>query len=250
MTAPLFNAQMLDHRQPKTAQIYQLLRTAIISLRLQPGEVISEKELGAQLDVSRTPIREAILQLANQNLITIRPNSSTTVSPIRLKDVLEGQLIRESLEMRSVRLAARFFEDRSADSFATALMLQKNAVRRNDADEFYALDEAFHRLICECSSYPNLWRLLDGAKGQLDRVRRFAFPVQHQFDEVVTEHEAIVSAICDRDEAQAEKMMLTHLDSIFETLQILIDKHGEFFAEDSALIKNCRNLQDFRRLIS
>jgi len=240
---------MLDHRLPKTAQVYQLLRSAIISLRLQPGEIISEKELCAQLDVSRTPIREALLQLEGQKLVTIRPNSSTFVSPIKLKDVLEGQLIREALERRSVRLAARFFQDKDVDTFSTLLMLQKSAAKRDDADTFYQLDEDFHKLICETSTYPNLWRLLNGAKGQLDRVRRFAFPVQHQFDEVLEEHEKIISAICTRDEEKAEQCMLGHLDSIFGTLQVLIDKHGEFFAEDAHLIKECQDLSDFRRLI-
>lgn len=249
MTTPLFTPEMLDHRLPKTAQIYQLLRSAIISLRLQPGESILEKEICSQLGVSRTPIREALLQLETQKLITIKPNSGTLVSPIKLKDVLEGQLIREALERRSVRLAARFFQERDADAFATLLMLQKSAAKRNDADTFYQLDEDFHKLICETSTYPNLWRLLNGAKGQLDRVRRFAFPVQHQFDEVLQEHELIITAICSNDEEKAETYMLRHLDSIFGTLQVLIEKHSEFFTEDSQLIKECQNLSDFRRLI-
>ncbi|OSR65081.1 GntR family transcriptional regulator [Pseudomonas syringae] len=249
MNAHVFNPEQLDYRLPKTAQVYELLRSAIISLKLQPGETISEKDLCSQLDISRTPLREAILQLANQKLIIIRPNASTVVSPIKLKDVLEGQLVRETLEMRSVKLAARFFDDRHADAFNTSLLRQRSASQRKATDEFYSLDEDFHKIICECSGYPNLWRLLNGAKGQLDRVRRWAFPVQNHFDEVIGEHEKIASAIMSNDEATAEHLMLAHLDSIFETLQILIDERSDFFTEDSIAIKQCKTLEDFRRLV-
>lgn len=249
MNAPVFFPEQLDHRLPKTSQVYELLRSAIISLKLQPGEVISEKDLCSQLEISRTPLREAILQLANQKLIIIRPNSSTIVSPIKLKDVLEGQLVRETLEMRSVKLAARFYTERNADAFNTSLLLQRSASKRKATDEFYALDEEFHKIICECSGYPNLWRLLNGAKGQLDRVRRLAFPVQNHFEEVIAEHERISAAIMANDEAAAENVMLEHLDSIFETLLILIDKHTNYFTEDSIAIKQCRTLEDFRHLV-
>ncbi|SDB67590.1 GntR family transcriptional regulator [Pseudomonas sp. NFACC13-1] len=249
MNAHVFHPDQLDHRLPKTAQVYELLRSAIISLKLQPGETISEKDLCAQLDISRTPLREAILQLANQKLIIIRPNASTVVSPIKLKDVLEGQLVRETLEMRSVKLAARFFSERNADAFSTSLLLQRSASQRKATDEFYALDEEFHKIICECSGYPNLWRLLNGAKGQLDRVRRLAFPVQNHFDEVIAEHEKIAAAIMSNDETAAENIMLEHLDSIFETLLILIDERADFFTEDSIAIKQCKELKDFRRLV-
>ncbi|MEE8875885.1 GntR family transcriptional regulator [Pseudomonas helleri] len=249
LNAHVFNSDQLDYRLPKTAQVYELLRSAIISLKLEPGETINEKDLCSQLDISRTPLREAILQLANQKLIIIRPNASTVVSPIKLKDVLEGQLVRETLEMRSVKLAARFFDERHADAFNTSLLRQRSASQRKATDEFYALDEGFHKIICETSGYPNLWRLLNGAKGQLDRVRRLAFPVQNHFDEVITEHEQMTAAIMSNDERAAEEIMLAHLDSIFETLQILIEKRAEYFTEDSLAIKQYKTLEDFRRLV-
>lgn len=248
LNAPVFHPEMLDHRLPKTAQVYELLRSAIISLRLQPGDVISEKELCAQLDISRTPLREAVLQLASQKLINIKPNSSTTVSLIKLKDVIEGQIVRESIEYRTVRLAARFYEQDRIDPFTTVLLRQKFASEHRSVDEFYALDEEFHRIICECSGYPNLWRLLNGAKGQLDRVRRMAFPAQNQFEEVIDEHERIANAIRASDEDAAVEAMRVHIDSIFETLKILAEKHPGFFAEDSATITNCDSLEEFKRL--
>jgi len=227
----LFSPEMLDHRLPKTAQVYALLRTAIVSLRLEPGEVISEKDICQQLDISRTPLREAMLQLASEKLVLIRPNARTCVAPIRLVDVLEGQLIRETAELRCVRLAARFFEPKLEDSFETLFLRKQSALARKESEEFYALDEAFHHLICECSGYPNLWQVFDGSKGQLDRIRRLAFPMQEHFGEVIDEHRGIYEAIRSRDEVTAEQMMLAHMDSIFETLEILLQTRGHLLIE-------------------
>ena len=222
----LFSPDMLDHRLPKTAQVYALLRSAIISLRLEPGEVLSEKDICQQLEISRTPLREAMLQLAGEKLVLIRPNARTHVAPIRLVDVLEGQLIRETAELRCIRLAARFFEPRLEDSFEALFLRKQNALVRKESEEFYALDEAFHRLICECSGYPNLWQVFDGSKGQLDRIRRLAYPMQDHFAEVIDEHRAIYEAVRLRDEVHAERLMLEHMDSIFDTLKILLQTKG------------------------
>lgn len=230
----LFSPEMLDHRLPKTAQVYALLRSAIVSMRLEPGEVLSEKDICQQLEISRTPLREAVLQLASEKLVLIRPNARTHVAPIRLVDVLEGQLIRETAELRCIRLAARFFEPKWEDAFETLFLRKQSALARKESEEFYALDEAFHHQICECSGYPNLWQVFDGSKGQLDRIRRLAFPMQDHFSEVISEHRAIYGAIRSRDEVGAESMMLEHMDSIFETLEILMQTKRDLLIEHLA----------------
>ncbi|SDB67581.1 GntR family transcriptional regulator [Pseudomonas sp. NFACC13-1] len=229
----LFSPDMLHHRLPKTAQVYALLRSAIISLRLEPGEVLNEKDICQQLEISRTPLREAMLRLASEKLVLIRPNARTHVAPIRLVDVLEGQLIRETAELRCVRLAARFFEPKLEGSFDTLFLRKQNALVRKESEEFYSLDEAFHRLICECSGFSNLWHVFDGSKGQLDRIRRLAFPMQDHFAEVIDEHRTIYEAVRNRDEVQAERMMLEHMDSIFDTLKILLQTKGHLLIEDT-----------------
>ncbi|MEX3815354.1 GntR family transcriptional regulator [Paraburkholderia sp. BR13439] len=227
----IFTPEDLDQRLPKTAQVYELLRHAIVSCRLPPGEVLNEKELSRQLDISRTPIREAILQLAAQKLIVIKSSSGTYVSPIRLNDVLEGQLVRDGLEARTVALAARYCTSEYASRLDVSLYQQRLAAKAKDTDQFYALDEEFHKLICDCSGFPSLWTLLNGAKGQLDRVRRLAFPVQAHFDEVVKEHTALINAIKGHDEERAVVLMRTHVDAI-ETLEHLIRKRRNLFHGD------------------
>ncbi|MFG0359811.1 GntR family transcriptional regulator [Pseudomonas sp. zbq_11] len=225
----IFHQDMIDQGRPKAAQVYQLLRSAIVGLQYTPGDVLGEKDICEALGVSRTPVREAILRLVGEQMLVVRPNAGTYVSAIRLRDVLEGQLVRETLETRCVRLAARFFKPRYEDEFETLFLRKQKAYERMECNEFYALDEAFHRLICECAGYAHLWQVMQGAMGPLDRVRRLAFPVQEHFDEVIDEHRQMYRAIRAHDEEGAERLMTLHVNSIFESLEHLVrDQRGLF----------------------
>ena len=81
---------LIDPALPKTAQVYGIMRRAIVNLHLAPGSNVNEKLICDQLGISRTPLREAILQLQSENLVTVVPNSGTYVSRIDLQSVFDG----------------------------------------------------------------------------------------------------------------------------------------------------------------
>lgn len=111
---PVANADIgIDPKQPIGAQVYALLKKMICNLSLQPNEALSEKELSVRLGVSRTPVREALIRLADETLVDVFPQRGTFVSPIRTNEVLEAQFLRETLETAVVRRAA---EDPSPSS--------------------------------------------------------------------------------------------------------------------------------------
>ena len=86
---------------------FEHLRDAIVGLELPPGAALSDRELCEQLSMSRTPVREALLRLANIGLVEIRPQSGTFVSRIRMAEVHEANFIRRELEGACVREAAK-----------------------------------------------------------------------------------------------------------------------------------------------
>ncbi|MDD2002091.1 GntR family transcriptional regulator [Pseudomonas putida] len=244
----IFTHAMLDHRLPKTAQVYELLRNSIINFQLPPGHIINEKKIGEQLEISRTPLREAMLRLCQESLITIRPNSKTTVSTINLKDVLEGQLIRDVIETRCVQLAARFYDATLDVEFESLFFKKELACKRSDEVEFYLLDEEFHQLLCHASGYSHLWAVLRASKGQLDRARRLAFPIEQHFDEVIQEHREIFQSLQSRDEQRAASAMKTHLGSMFATLELLLQEKPEYFSEVD--LSECpRSAPEFLKLV-
>ena len=231
-------SKSLERSLPKTAQVYGLIRSAIVGLYLPPGSIINERVICEQLAISRTPLREAILQLQAENLVTVMPNSGTYVSRIDLQSVFDGQLVRKALEMELVQLAAT----RMSPSFERQLDFNMHQQRRLaaelDYDGFYELDEAFHSMICESGASINIWKIVNGAKAQLDRVRRLAFPVPTHLETVLGEHSAIVDGLKLRDPESAAEAMKIHLDRVFETIRRLIIERRDYFASDADDILN------------
>ena len=80
LPGPIFSAAAIDRALPKSAQVYEIVRRAIVGLEMPPGAPVSEKLICEQLGISRTPLREAILQLHAEKLVDVRPNSGTFVS--------------------------------------------------------------------------------------------------------------------------------------------------------------------------
>lgn len=218
---------------PKTEQVYELIRHAIVGLSLLPGSNINEKVICEQLAISRTPLREAILQLQSENLVTVMPNSGTYVSRIDLQSVFDGQLVREALEMKLVRLAATRMSPNFERRLDFNMHQQRRLAAELDYDGFYELDEAFHCMICEFGASKKIWRIVNGAKAQLDRVRRLAFPVPTHLETVLSEHSAIVDGLKLRDPESASVAMKIHLDSVFETIRRLIIERRDYFALDA-----------------
>ena len=232
--SPLPPSAAIDPRRSLSAQIYELAREAIVSLWLKPGQAISEKEIASQLGVSRTPVREALMRLSDEGLIEVFRQSGTFVSPIKLHDVYEGQLVREALEIAVVRRATRKFDRRFESRFQALLARQRECAKWNDYDGFHALDEEFHRTISECSGTPRVWRIIISAKAQLDRVRRLGIRAPGQFQQILQQHESIVAGMKSGDEALAASALQEHLNAVFTSIRLLLDENSAYFLSEES----------------
>lgn len=230
---PLLNAHRLNPALPKTAQVYSVMRQAIVNLSLRPGSPVHEKAICEQLGISRTPLREAILQLQSENLIMVVPNSGTFVSRIDLQTVFDGQLVRDALELKTIRSAATRMTTLFERKLDFSLHQQSRTATDLDYDAFYDLDEAFHAMICEFGGSAYIWKIVNGAKAQLDRVRRLAFPIPSHLDVVLAEHTAIVDALKQRDPVAAADAMKVHLDGVFTLIRRLIVEQRDCFSADA-----------------
>jgi DNA-binding GntR family transcriptional regulator len=224
----------IDPRQSRSAQVYDLLRDAIVSLWLKPGECISEKAIAEQLGISRTPVREALMRLSDEGLVEIFPQSGTFVSPIKLQDVLEGQVVREALELAVVRRASTRCDEAFSVRFEGLLRRQRECARWNDYDGFHALDEEFHRTISECSGTPRVWRIIMNAKAQLDRVRRLGMRAPGQLQQIIRQHEAIFLGLKSGDKSKAVEALKVHLEAVFDSINALVEGHATYFTSDSS----------------
>lgn len=194
-----------------TATIYRDLRAAIVATSRRPGDPVFEKQIAEQYGVSRTPVREAILRLADEGLIEIFPQSGTFVARIPVETLPEAIVIREVLEVAAVRRAAVRAGRVHVARLHANLEQQREAVETDDLDGFHEGDEALHALIAETAGYPGFWTVTRQVKIQVDRYRRLTLPVPGRAAETLAEHEAIVAAIAANDPERAERAMTSHL---------------------------------------
>ena len=127
--------------------IYYKLREEIINLYLEPGTSISEKELSEKYSVSRTPVREALVRLAQEGLVNIYPQKGTVISLIDLSAVEEGRFLREHLERAVVIEACKDFSQENILSLEMNLKLQKMYIENHDYKKLFEADEEFHKTI-------------------------------------------------------------------------------------------------------
>lgn len=223
---------MNEKRIPKAEQIYLLLRQAIVHLEMPPGAVISEKDLCVAFSVSRTPLREALQRLADEDLVEIFPHSGTYVSRISFKVAQEGFVIRRALEIESARAAAQRISDQGVNDLKLIIAEMRVILERNTLNQYIDVDDAFHSAIANSSGYPRVWKFISLAKVHLDRMRQLSAPVPGHLAMVTDQHEAIVHALQNHSPDQAELAMRIHLDSSFSVMAGMYEEKITLFQDD------------------
>ena len=216
------------------AQVYAMAQEEIVALEFKPGQPLSEKELSIRYGVSRTPVREALLQLADDSLVEIYPQTGTFVSRISVHGVTEAQFVREALECAALRRAIGQFTAADVTRLEQNLERQRDAHAAQDVDTFYILDEAFHQALVERSGFPGVWRLAQRAKVHLNRARRLSLPAVSTIGELIEQHAGILLPVAAGDAAAAEAALAQHLRMVLADLPALQDEYPDYFVEGDA----------------
>jgi DNA-binding GntR family transcriptional regulator len=222
-------AVALERREPIARELYAALRLQVMAGTLAPGTPLSEAPLAEQLGVSRTPVREVFRRMADEGLLEIRPQVGTFVAPIRLDAVYDSQFVRETLECRTVRMAAEQITDADESILRGIMTRQRPAADSADAAGFFAADEAFHVELIRIAGRPAIWRVIQDVKTQLDRVRYLSTESRDWRQILVAEHDSIMLRVLDRDPDGAEAVMRQHLRTVFTTIERLSQAKPDFF---------------------
>lgn len=218
-----------DLRRPIVTQIYLFLRGQILTLALPPKHKLSEKDLSERLGVSRTPVREALIRLAEEGLTDILPQRGTFVAPIRVPEVREAQFVREALETAIAGRAAETVSPQLEARLSDLLTRQSRAIAAGDRAMFYDSDEAFHQALCEHCGLGRTWKTLQNVKGQLDRVRYLSLPDHPHLETLLGQHQDVCAAITRGDSESAIAAMRLHLQEVFRTVETLMRERPEIF---------------------
>lgn len=214
---------------PAGVQAYATLRHAIVTLRLRPGQPLSEQGMAQQLRISRTPVREAFIKLAEAGLIEVLPQRGTFVRKISPKAVTDARFVREAIELAVLREAAGRLRPGFFAAARELVAAQRAAAAGNDLERFMALDDAFHRSFAVAIDRGHAWTVIETQKAQMDRVRYLSLPGATPVDRLIDQHEAILGAVERGDAPAAEAVTREHLAEVLAVLDLLGQLHPDLF---------------------
>ncbi|WP_335972450.1 GntR family transcriptional regulator [Streptomyces sp. CA2R106] len=211
-------------------RVYEELLSAIRNLRIPPGASLSETDLSASLQVSRTPLREALARLADGGLVSVVPQVGTTVGRISLREVEEARFVRESLELAAFAVACGR-PDRDVAACRDLLAAQVRCHANGDLTGFFDADEALHEQIFVISGYRGAWSVMQPMKVQLDRLRRLAQPETSNVRELIEEHTAVIDALEAGDAAGGQEVLRAHIGRGHRYAPALREQYPDYFTD-------------------
>lgn len=209
-------------------QLHRHLRGAIIRGELRPGQALSESEIAKRYETSRQPVREAFIKLAEERLVAILPQRGTFVVKISVADVLDARFVREAIEVAVVEEAATS-APLSAIQNLRDLIAKQAQVATGLNEEFLALDEEFHRTIALSVGRAHAWRVIEGIKAQMDRIRYLSLDDATPLTVLIEQHTHIVDSIEARDPVAAAAAVRAHLHEIIVSLPNIARQFPDLF---------------------
>ena len=211
--------------------IYHDLRRAIITLELTPGTAIVEKALTQRYGISRTPLREAVLRLAEERLLDVVPKSGTFVSRIPLSSLREAIVARRALEEVTVRAATKRASESQIMQLRAIIQRQKEMAESGDEEAFHRADEDFHAGIAAAGGFPGIWDMIQQMRVHIERYRRL--PQEGRMIVVVGEHTTVLDAIAAGKADEAVRHMKDHLDKLTLDIEVFRDLWPDYFIVDA-----------------
>jgi DNA-binding GntR family transcriptional regulator len=220
--ADLLSGVALNAKKTYVSQIFTVLKDLIVSVRLHPGQMISEKEVAEVLTASKTPVREALIRLEDAGLVNIVAKSGSYVSPIDIDRYLEACFVRLRLETGAVRRACAQNDKVWLARMNDLMGDQERSVAADDYETFFTQDEALHRMFFDMARLPGVWNTVKRGQFDLDRVRHLKrLHNIRRGAQVIAQHWAIVRAIQSGNANAAEAALVDHIGSLEGELQSL-----------------------------
>jgi DNA-binding GntR family transcriptional regulator len=227
-------------RRTSRRDIYLKLRQLVLTLELAPGAALSENELAASLGVSRTPVRESLILLAQEGLVQVFPKIGSFVSRVDPAQVADAQFLREAVELASLDDLPEHLDADIVEELRDNLARQRRPGL--GLEEFFALDEAFHQGLMRLSGHGNVWTTVAAAKGHLDRARRLGLHENESPAVFADQHQQILTAAVGGDVPLARTAMRAHLRAVFNDIERIRAHSPELFATDPATVPVRRNV--------
>lgn len=211
-----------------STKVYESIRDAIISGKFPPGTKLTVDKLSAELDVSRTPVKEALVRLEREGLVENIPRRGMFVKKIKLEDAIEIYELREILESFAIRKVAESIDKETLDILTELLSKGEEYISERNLKKYSDIDERFHKILWDKSGNKRLAKILENIRSQIRLLMTSSVTVEGRAYHSLIEHKNIVSALEKKDPDLAERYMRIHVRNTKDiVLKVLINKRKE-----------------------
>lgn len=205
-------------------RVFRKIRESILLGKYKQGDVLRETVIAKELNVSRTPVREAIRQLELEGLVYSIPNKETVVAGITEEDVEDIFMIRSRLEGLAARRAAERITENELDEMKEVLDLTEFYATKGDIVHIGELDHRFHDIVYNAAKSKIMKQVLSDFHTYVQKTRMTSLETPGRIQGLLEEHTAIYKAIQVRDGHQAEKLMDKHIRQVSKNMHLNDDK--------------------------
>lgn len=219
----------ISERRTSVDDIFDYLHDEILSLRLRPGDKISEADVAARFGVSRQPVRDAFSRLSNLDLLLIRPQRATEVKRFSAREIEKSRFVRAAVEREVLRRAAERCDAKGAVLLDACLSEQARIIEARDFDAFGALDYEFHRTLCRIAGAGFAFDVIQAEKAKVDRLCMLGLAKEDRMPQLVEDHQAIAAAVKANDPDRAVEIGMRHLSRLDETIEHIMATNANYF---------------------
>lgn len=208
----------LSQNRPIREVVYESLRVILISGKVPVGERFIEKEYSQRLNISRTPVREALKQLESEDLIEYLPKIGVIVKRVTKNDVIEIYQIRQALEILVVESTIDNISQGEIDEISNILNLTEKANIDGDLESVIHLFGKFNSMIYKASKMKRLPVMISNLNNYLKRFRNISILDEERRKKALIEHRLILKSIIEKDKVLAAQVIKTHLNDSIEVV--------------------------------
>jgi len=201
----------INKPEPLAKTALKALRQSILSNELISGKIYNEKSLARDLGISRTPVREALLELSSKRLVKFLPQKGVIVSTFSQKDIEDVFEIRTVLEVFAIKKVCQHFETIDFSLLKDCLEEQKKAADNCDTHRFLKADRKFHMGLIRMTENNYLMDMMNDIRDMMHLMGFKALGLEGRMDEVVSEHELVMQAVTLGDTEKSVSLMEHHL---------------------------------------
>lgn len=203
-----------EELSPIRDKVYQYIKQAIVQGVYKSGERIIERELADQLNVSRTPIREALFRLESQGFVKTLPRKGVVVSKLSPEEIVEIFTILAALESLAMKQAAKKATDAHREELGAIIAeIDRALARPSDEQGDYSFHFQINDVICRAAQSPRLTQMLDSLSDYIRAFVQLGYELPGRLRKAMEEHRDLAQAVCDGEGELAENLTKIHLEN-------------------------------------